>query len=154
MINQLFQKMNNMKRYLLVCSFLLALGLNAIAQSSGDNACYTKYAKKFEERGCEEIVDGTYPDVIITVRSGSNEECYVGKCDVKDGKIIAMYMKLQDGKYELFKKKPRYEQVITITNGMSKTFITVDEELINVLFVKKMKPKKAEFIKAPDPDAE
>ena len=148
--------MNNMKRYLLVCGFVLTLGLNAIAQSSGDNACYTKYAKKFEERGAEEITDGIYTDGRRTgsIGIGNTENCYVGKCEVKGGKVMAMYMKLEDGKYEPFSRKPKYEQSITINNGMSTPFIIIEDEKINVLFPKKLKPKKAEFIKAPDPDAE
>jgi len=119
-----------------------------------ENNCYVKWAHKFETRGADDVADGTYSDIIISVRNGSTAECYVGKCDVKDGRIIAMYIRLEDGKYELFKRKPRYEFPITITNGMSKTVITTEDDLINVLFTKKLKPKKAEFQKAPDPDQE
>lgn len=149
-----------MKKHLLTFSLLFTIMFSVNGQIASNTSgeaetpCYTKWAKKFEVRGADEVTDGTYTDVIISVRNGSNEDCYVGKCDVKDGKIITMYIKMEDGKYDLFKRKPRYEQTMTITNGMSKTVITVDDELINVLFIKKMKPKKAEFQKAPDPDAE
>jgi hypothetical protein len=34
---------------------------------------------------------------------------------------------------------------------MSKTVVTYEDELINVLFIKKIKPKKAGFIKAAEP---
>ncbi len=113
--------------------------------------CYLKWAQKFEERGSEDIIDGTYADVIITFRNGSEADCYNGKCDVKDGVITAMYRKMEDNTFELVKKKLRYDFPITITNGMSKTVLTYEDELINVLFIKKIKPKKAGFIKAAEP---
>ena len=163
-----------MRKYLLLFGLLYTISGSIRAQDSKDAKegsdgffnstsankeeepinCFEKWAKKFETRGADEVADGTYTDIIITVRNGSNANCFVGKCEVKEGKIIAMYMRLEDGKYELYKRKGRYEQTITINNGMSKTFITTDEELINVLFIKKLKPKKAEFQKAPDPDSE
>lgn len=116
-----------------------------------ESNCYIKWAQKFEARGADDVADGTYSDIIITFRTGSDAECFNGKCDVKDGRIIAMYTKLEDGTYALVKKKLRYDFPVTITNGMSKTVPTLDDELINVLFVKKIKPKKASFEKAAEP---
>ncbi|MGZ4054692.1 MAG: hypothetical protein ACXVPM_07305, partial [Bacteroidia bacterium] len=70
----------------------------------------------------------------------------------KDGRVVAMYIKLEDGSFEPLKKKSRYENVpLVITNGMSSPLLTMESELINVLFVKKIKPKKAGFVKAADP---
>lgn len=116
-----------------------------------ESNCYLKWAQKFEDRGAEDVADGVYTDVIITFRHGSEAECYNGKCDVKDGKILGMYIKMEDGNYELIKKKLRYDFPITITNGMSKTVLTFEDELINVLFIKKIKAKKAGFVKAAEP---
>ena len=62
-----------------------------------------------------------------------------------------MYVKLEDGRFEQMKKKSRYEFPVTINNGISKTVLTMEDELINVLFIKKMKPKKAGFEKAAEP---
>jgi len=120
-----------------------------------DQTCYQKYAKVFEKRGAYDIEDGTYDDVIITIRKGSMAECYYGKVVVKDTKIDPneIYLKFEDGTFEKVDKKYRYpEQDITIVNGMSKTMITVDDELITILFVKKIKPKKKAYVKAVDPD--
>jgi hypothetical protein len=121
-----------------------------------DGNCYVKWTKKFEARGADAVGDGTYTDVIITIRNLEDNmiNCFVGKCDVKGGRVTAMYLKLDDGKYEQLVRKPRYEQSITINNGMSKPYITIDDDIINVLFIKKLKPKKAEFQKAPNPDDE
>lgn len=113
--------------------------------------CYTKWEQKFEERGAEEVKDGTYEDIIITVRSGPDANCYTGKVDVKDGKIVAMYRKLQDGTYEVFKPKLKFEVPVTIVNGISVTMLSMDDELINVIFPKTLKPKKVGYSSAPEP---
>ena len=117
-----------------------------------ESNCYTKWAHKFQERGAEYVADGTYRDVIISIRSEADAECYNGKCDVKDGKVIAMYIKMGNGAFEQIKKKSRYENVpLVIKNGISTPLLTMEGELIHVLFVKKIKPKKAGFVKAADP---
>lgn len=113
--------------------------------------CYTKWEQKFEERGAEEVKDGTYEDVIISVRSGPDAQCYSGKVEVKDGKITAMYRRLQDGTYEAFKPKLKYDVPKTIVNGISVTLLTMDDELVNVIFPKTLKPKKVGYSSAPEP---
>lgn len=143
----------------IITTVALIIGLVAVSQAqttkttaADENNCYTKWAQKFQDRGAEDVADGSYTDVIISIRSGADAECYNGKCDVKDGRVIAMYIKMEDGNYELLKKKSRYENVpLVITNGMSSPLLTMESELINVLFVKKIKPKKAGFVKAAEP---
>ena len=130
---------------------VVAVNAQSAKKSTEDINCYLKWAQKFEIRGAEDIADGTYTDVIITFRNGSEAECFNGKCDVKEGKIIAIYTKLEDGSFELVKKKFRSGFPATITNGMSNTVLTLENELINVLFIKKIKPKKAGFQKAAEP---
>ena len=66
--------------------------------------CYNKWAAKFEERGAEEVKDGVYTDVIISVRYKGNATCYSGKVEVIEGKINKFYILLEDGTYEEFKK--------------------------------------------------
>jgi hypothetical protein len=143
-----------------ITTLFIVLGTSAFltAQTPGgskaqepETNCYLKWAQKFEDRGAEDVADGVYTDVIITFRHGSEADCYNGKCEVKDGRITAMYIKMEDGNYELVKKKLRYDFPITITNGMSKTVLTFEDELINILFIKKIKAKKAGFVKAPEP---
>jgi hypothetical protein len=143
-----------MKR--IITTFALYAGISATIYAQSPKAaeesnCYLKWAQKFEARGAEDVADGTYTDVIITFRNGSEAECFTGKCEVKDSKITAMYTKLEDGTYALVKRKLRYDVPVTITNGISKTLLTMEDELINVLFIKKIKPKKAGFEKAPEP---
>ncbi|MEO6904262.1 MAG: hypothetical protein ABI315_14075 [Bacteroidia bacterium] len=143
-----------MKKIIITLTFIFTLYNVSFAQTSKsepETNCYLKWSQKFEERGAEEVVDGVYPDVIITFRNGSEAECYNGKCEVKEGKIIGMYLKMEDGSYEKVKKKIRYDFPVTVTNGMSKTVLTFEDELINVLFVKLIKAKKAGFMKAAEP---
>jgi hypothetical protein len=147
-----------MKKIITTIVFTVSITLAGIAQTAttkkivDENSCYGKWAQKFQDRGADDVADGSYTDVIISVRNGADAECYNGKCDVKDGRVTAMYIKLEDGSFELMKKKSRYENVpLVITNGMSSPLLTMESELINVLFVKKIKPKKAGFVKAADP---
>jgi uncharacterized protein YxeA len=144
-----------MKKIITLVALLINITAALYAQTNKkveeESNCYLKWAQKFEARGAEDVADGTYTDVIITFRNGSSAECFNGKCDVKDGKITAIYTKLEDGTYDLLKKKMKHDVPITITNGISKTLLTIEGELINVLFTKKIKPKKAGFEKAPEP---
>jgi hypothetical protein len=143
-----------MKKLLVAIICLAFSALNLSAQTDVDpkaDNCYTKWEEKFDERGADEVKDGTYDDVIITIRSGSTAQCYAGKVEVKDGKIIAMYRRLEDGSYEVFKRKLKYEVPMTITNGISATLLTMNDELINVIFPKTLKPKKKGYVAAPEP---
>jgi hypothetical protein len=114
--------------------------------------CYNKWAQKFEERGSEDVADGAYTDVIVTFRHGAIAECFEGKAMVKEKKVEGFYILLDDGSYEqvvrVWKNDPKD---INITNGISKTLITKDNQLINVIWPKKIKAKKAGFKKAPEP---
>lgn len=139
-----------------LCLFLFAaISINAqttTTTSEEPNNCYTKWKNKFEERGAEEVKDGIYDDIIISMRNGNNATCYTGRAEVKGGKVTAMYLRLEDGSYELLKKKLKFDVPMTITNGISAALLTMDDQLINVIFPKTLKPKKAGYIKAPDPD--
>lgn len=116
--------------------------------------CYNKWSVKFEERGAEDIKDGVYTDVIISFRHGAKANCYTGKVDVIGGKIAHFYTENVDGQYTQINKqwKPSSPKEITIVNGISVTMITVHNELINVIWPNKIKPKKAALKRAPDPE--
>ncbi|HTL81694.1 MAG TPA: hypothetical protein VL651_08315 [Bacteroidia bacterium] len=113
--------------------------------------CYTKWEAKFQERGADDVKDSTYNDVIITVRTGADAHCYNGKVVVKGGCVVTMYRQLQDGSFEEYKPKAKFDVPITITNGISKTLLTKDDDLVNVIFPKTLKPKKVGYSSAPEP---
>ena len=115
--------------------------------------CYNKWAAKFEDRGAEPVKDGVYEDVIITNRQGSKAICNNGKAEVKNGKVIKFYILLSDGSHEEVKRtwKGNSNENVIIINGISKSLVSVHNELINILWPNKIKAKKAKPTIAPEP---
>jgi hypothetical protein len=139
---------------LFIASCLLVISMSAQKkEGTVELNCYNKWSVKFEERGSEEIKDGSYTDVIITFRQGAKADCYSGKADVKEGKIIHFYLVLDDGNFEEVKRvwKNESNKNVEIINGISKTMITVQNELINVIWPSKLKARKAAPKRAPEP---
>lgn len=142
----------------IILSFFALIAFTAVnAQNTEEPqiTCYQKYAEVFEKRGANDVEDGTYNNVIITFRKGSMADCFYGKVNVKNGNIVMseMYLKFEDDTYEKIERKYRNpDEAISIINGMSRTMVTVEDELIDVLFTKKIKPKKKSYVKAADPD--
>jgi len=135
---------------------LVAVFFTLVAFSQEKQAelnCYNKWAAKFEDRGAEEIKDGIYEDVIITIRQGSKAVCNNGKAEVRKGKVVHFYVSLSDGSHEEVKRtwKNNSNENVTITNGISKSLISIHNELINVLWPNAIKAKKAKPIAAPEP---
>ncbi len=142
---------------LLLSTLLSAFALISYSQNQAEEqvTCYQKYAEVFEKRGATEVADGTYDDIIITFRKGSMADCFYGKVHVKGGNINPeeMFLKFEDDTYERVVRKYRYpDQAINIINGMSQTIVTIEDELIDILFIKKIKPKKKSYVKATEPD--
>lgn len=128
-----------------------------LAQSSKDDApitCYQKYAKVFEERGANAAADGVYDNVIISIRSGTNADCFNGKVIVKEGKVNPndIYLKFEDGTYEQLKRSYKFDKPVSVVNGITETLVTKGDELINVMFVKLILPKKKSYERAPEPN--
>jgi len=115
--------------------------------------CYNKWAAKFEDRGAEIVQDGIYEDVIITTRQGGKAICNNGKAEVRKGKVVHFYVLLSDGSHEEIKKswKDHSNENVVITNGMSKSLITIHNELINILWPNSVKAKRAKPTAASDP---
>jgi len=131
---------------------------NLSAQSNNSNyvpSCYDKYEKVFEVRGAKDVTDGIYDDVIISSRYRGNAECYLGKVRIKDGAldINSIKIKFEDGTYEDFKRtyKEANTNAVGIINGITRTMVTIEDELINILFINHIKEKKQAYKKAPEP---
>lgn len=141
-------------RKLLIIIAVIATVNSGFAQETHKTElnCYNKWAQKFEERGAEEVADGTYTDVIVTFRQHADADCYNGKAVVKEGKLIVFYIELEDGSYEQVIRAWKNDiKDVTIINGISNTMISKDNILVNVLWPKKIKPKKASPKKAIEP---
>lgn len=133
---------------------ILLLSIHGFSQEKQmELNCYNKWAAKFEDRGAEEVTDGVYEDVIITNRQGSKATCNNGKAEVRNGKVVKFYILLSDGSHEEVKRtwKNNSNENVIIINGISKSLISVHNELINILWPAKIKAKKAKPTVAPDP---
>ncbi len=141
-----------MQKIIILLLFVVSINIKAQETAKVELNCYNKWAQKFDERGAEDIADGSYSDVIITFRTGSNAECFQGKAIVKEHKVEIFYIMLDDGTYDQVQRVWKSDiKDISINNGISKTLITKDNQLINIIWPKKIKPKKAGFKKAPEP---
>jgi hypothetical protein len=141
-----------MKKIILLGSILLTL--SGFAQDAVQELnCYNKWAAKFEERGAEDVKDGIYTDVIISTREGAKATCNNGKVEVVNGVIVKIYLLLDDGSYEELKRswKNNSNMNVKIINGISGNMLTTYNQLINVLWPKKIKPKKAKASIAAEP---
>lgn len=123
----------------------------ALFAGTGGN-CYDAYNAKFEERGANEVKDGWYENVVITFRQGNEADCVLGKVQVEKGAITQMYLKNVDGSYQIFTKKWKHEEKAVISNGISKSRLTIDGEIVNVIFTTSIKPPKKKVAAAPNPD--
>jgi len=116
--------------------------------------CYNKWSIKFEERGAEEVPDGIYTDVIVTSRMGARVNCYSGKAEVRGKRLLKCWIVKEDNSEEEITRtwRSNTNTDVEIINGISESMITVHNELINVLWPKKLKAKKAPPKLAPDPN--
>lgn len=139
---------------LLAALFVLSISL-LNAQTESKN-CYHSYADKFELRGANPIENGWHEGIIITIRTGNDAQCLLGKAKVEGQLVKAIYIAYADGTYEkepvikTWKHDDKFMPIIE--NGISKTMITVDNELYNVIFPKSIKPKKKQYQAAPSAD--
>jgi hypothetical protein len=139
---------------ILLSFLLLGSSLLMNAQTQPALNCFEKYAKKFEERGANNVEDGWHEGVVISIRKGSVAECIPGKVKVENGKIVAIYRQFSDGTFEETPMKKTYKSgsEIVIVNGISYSMLTTEDEVINIIFPKHIKPPKKQFKTAVDPD--
>ncbi len=138
----------------LILASIILFSINGFSQEKQvELNCYNKWAVKFEDRGAEDVKDGVYDDVIITNRQGAKATCNNGKAEVKNGIIVRFYILLSDNSYEEVKRtwKNKSNEDVKIINGISESMVSVYGELINVLWPKKIKAKKAKPTSAPEP---
>lgn len=138
-----------MKKLILLFTALIPLIANA--QIDTEDNCFVQYMKVFEKRGGHDVVDGMYEDAIISVRNGTNCDCFVAKVKVENKQIRTIHIKFSDGTYDLFDPQYKYKEDWSVIAGKSKTRVTIDEKLIDVFLPKLLKPKKKDYEKAPLP---
>lgn len=129
--------------------FTSLLFLFVAASYAQDVDCYNYYYKAFEDRGAYNVEDGVHDTkVIVSIRSGNDIDCYEGKVEVKNGVIVKIFLKFVDETFEVYNPKFKNDYATTIKNGVSRSQITMEDEIINVFFLDKIKPKKKNYKKA------
>ncbi len=130
-----------------------SIQIEAQTEETRELTCYNKWSQKFDERGAEEVEDGVYTDVIVTSRIGSKANCWSGKAEVRQKKLVKFYIIKEDNTEEEVTRtwKNNSNKDVDIINGISESMITAHNELLNVLWPKKIKAKKAAAKKAPEP---
>lgn len=143
-----------MKKIYTILFSLFSLTFIAQAQTPATEdevSCYYQYIKVFENRGANDVEDGVYDDVVITIRKGTRTDCYTGKVMIEKRAIKTMYIKFSDGNYDLFEPLYKFKEDVVVVSGKSKTQVTVDDQLIDVFFPKLLRPKKKSYERAPLP---
>jgi hypothetical protein len=160
--------MNPIKK-VMVIALLVFVMAPAFAQTksaapAAPKNCYGEWFSVFRSRGAKEIPDGTQK-VIITLRDGSTSHCFMGKVEVAAGKIkLPLMIQKQDGSFETFAstgktldpsftKDISADELLTITDGMSVTFRTTDQEMGRLFFYEFLAEKPKANKVAPPPSA-
>jgi hypothetical protein len=133
---------------------LLILLTVALLSFDSSAQCYEKYRKAFNERDAFDVTDSVYEDVIISVREGTSNDCFLGKVTVKGGKVLLdnFYIKLEDGSYENIGIRFKTYAPVEIKKGISQIILDKRDNLYNVIFLDHLKPPKKGYMKAPDFD--
>ncbi len=141
------------KLFFILTLFVATTQIKSQSEEPRELTCYNKWSIKFEERGAEAVEDGIYSDVIITSRIGAKANCWSGKAEVRGKKLVKFYIIKEDNSEEEVVRawKNNSNKDVDIINGISETMLTIHNELINVLWPKKIKSKKAAPKKAPEP---
>ena len=149
-----------MKKSLLILSIAALSFANVSAQEQESampvSNCYYDYYTAFRDRGAKAVSDGVN-EVVVTIRKDGACVCLMGKVTVKEGKPINdLYLAREDGTFEKFKftPHPKYARsegqfVNYISNGMSPTYLSRNEEMINLFFIKALNDKQAHYKTAP-----
>ncbi len=114
--------------------------------------CYDQWRKVFENRGADPVNDGIHDNIVVTIRTGDVAECVTARAIVKGGVVIEIAYYFDDNTFEKVEYEWESPGEWSIHNGMSRTKTTVDDEMINVMFINKIKPKKKKVKKAPVPN--
>ena len=169
--------MTNMKTLvtLLICCFSLTVfAQGGAAKSTPAKAnpsaspkavnCYDQWYSVFKERGANAVADGTHEVIISLISENGYAECFIGKIDVKDGKLASkLQIQKVDGSFEDFDKKvsSNYqnadgvvkEELRVISNGMSQQMELGSGERIRLFFYKSIAEKAKANKVAPSPAA-
>lgn len=145
------------KKWIFFSLLMMVSSICLFAQTTDENteeeSCYRKWHKIFQLRGADDVEDGDYDNVVVSLRQGIHGNCYYGKVTVKKGTIRSIDIRIVDGKFEkvTFDAKEDY----AIVNGISETIVAKlrgNRNELNVVFKEKLRPKGNSYDLAPDPE--
>lgn len=137
-----------------ILAFGMILFMTPAFAQSNDNDCFKDWYSLFRERGANRVTDGTH-EVVLSLRKGEYSQCFMGKVKVLSGRIVPPLMiAKEDGTFEDFtamgkKISPATtsgkseEELLTITDGMSMTYYTTDNETAKLFFYTFVKSKSS-----------
>lgn len=132
---------------------ILLISIGFVSNNFAQNkTCYEQYREVFENRGADIVKDGAYDNIILTIRTKEEAECYVARAVVQNNEIVEVNLYFEDGSFEKKNFTFKENSSWSIHNGVSKTKITDKDEMINIMFVNKIKPKRKKLMKAPKPN--
>jgi hypothetical protein len=113
--------------------------------------CYDEWKKVFENRGAFFVNDGEHDKIVLVVRTEKTTNCYTASVVVQAGVVISTALYFDDDSYEAVEYKFKEDLAWSINNGMSADRTTLDDEVITILFIDKIQPKKKKLKSAPKP---
>jgi hypothetical protein len=141
-------------RKLYTLLFATAITVANLTINAQTETCYDQYKKVFDNRGADAVEDGVHKNVILSVKTKSETECFLVDVTVKRGEIVEIRMYFEDGTSEPVVYEFKENNAWIIYNGISRTRITTNDETIHIFFTNRIKPKKKTPVKAPKPNFE
>src|SRR5258705_197740 len=94
------------------------------------------------QRGAKKVTDGAQP-IVVALKRDNISRCFMGKVAVKNGEIVPrVFLEKADGSFEEFKAEfsPAFANVSLemrrkIEDGMTITFITIENESLKGFFI-------------------
>jgi hypothetical protein len=146
-----------MKKVILLLSFVISGVLSLSAQEvATKGTCYNEYYAAFRDRGSLPVPDGERR-VVVSIRKDYDCICFMGRIKVVGGKPTnSLVIERQDSTFERFEfvAHPKYARSETkfvnyILNGMSPTYLSSNDEMINLFFIDYLRPIPAKYKEAP-----
>ena len=149
-----------MKSLVLSIAMLFSLSYAYAQDTPQATECYNEWYAAFQKYGATTVTDGTH-EVIISVCKYSKCDCLLGTVDVVGGQLVPGSVMIQqaDGTYERpartlsqkYTTNPDTKLEKSIYNGMSPTYLTSQDEMVNILFYKNLNKAPKVQKKAPSP---
>lgn len=149
-----------MKKIVFIIALLFSASFVYSQGAATSPNCYEDWYNAFQKYGATTVADGTH-EIIVVLRKDSRCECSMGKIQVSGGKLVGNTLMIQqeDGSYEKpnrtlspkYKINPDAKVDSWISNGMSPTYLTNQDELVHLFFYKNLNKKPKNQKKAPTP---